>query len=84
MFEIDNSLQKRFKVTERLALNFRAATYNLLNHPVFDLSSGKIGTLAGNPPAVSSGFGLITGIINPGAVGTGAPRRIEFMFRAEF
>jgi hypothetical protein len=84
MFEIDNSLQKRFRVTERLALNFRAAAYNLLNHPVFDLPSGKIGTLAGNPPAVSSGFGLITGIINPGAVGTGAPRRIEFMFRAEF
>ena len=35
MFEIDSSLQKRFKVTERLALNFRAAAYNLLNHPVY-------------------------------------------------
>ena len=84
MFEIDNSLQKRFRVTERLALNFRAAAYNLFNHPVYSLPSAKIGALTGNPPAVSSSFGLITSIINGGAVGTGAPRRIEFMFRAEF
>ncbi len=84
MYEIDSSLQKRFKVTERLALNFRAAAYNLFNHPVYKIPSGSIGALTGNPPSVSGGFGRITGIINSGAVGTGAPRRIEFMFRAEF
>jgi len=84
MYEIDPSLQKRFKVTERLALNFRAAAYNLFNHPVYKTPSGSIGALTGNPPAVSGSFGRITDIINPGAVGTGAPRRIEFMFRAEF
>jgi outer membrane receptor protein involved in Fe transport len=84
MFEVDSSLQKRFKVTERLALNFRAAAYNLFNHPVYKVPSGGIGSLAGNPPTVSGSFGRITSIINTGAVGTGAPRRIEFMFRAEF
>jgi Carboxypeptidase regulatory-like domain/TonB dependent receptor-like, beta-barrel len=84
MYEVDSSLQKRFKVTERLSLNFRAAAYNLFNHPDFRTPSGSIGSLAGNPPAVSGSFGRITGIINTGAVGTGAPRRIEFMFRAEF
>ena len=84
MFEIDSSLQKRFKVTERLGLNFRAAAYNLFNHPVYSTPSGSIGSLAGSPPSVSGGFGRITRIINTGAVGTGAPRRIEFMFRAEF
>jgi hypothetical protein len=84
MSEIDSSLQKRFRVTERLALNFRAGVYNLLNHPIFSSPSGKIGTLTGNPPSVSGSFGDITSIINTGAVGTGAPRRIEFMFRAEF
>jgi len=83
MFEIDSSLQKRFKITERLALNFRAAAYNLLNHPVFKAPSGSIGSLTGSSP-VSGGFGRITNIINTGAVGTGAPRRIEFMLRAEF
>ena len=42
MYEIDSSLQKRFKITERLALNFRAAAYNLFNHPVFKAPSGSI------------------------------------------
>jgi hypothetical protein len=84
MFEIDSSLQKRFRISERLRLNFRAAAYNLLNHPVFKNPASAIGSLTGNPPAVSGSFGRITSIINTGAVGTGAPRRIEFMFRAEF
>ena len=84
MFEIDSSLQKRFKLTERLALNFRAAAYNLFNHPIYKNPSASIGSLTGNPPSVSGSFGKITSIINTGAVGTGAPRRIEFMFRAEF
>jgi hypothetical protein len=84
MYEFDTSLQKRFRLAERLALNFRAAAYNLFNHPVFSNPSGSIGSLSGNPPSVNGGFGRITSIINSGAVGTGAPRRIEFMFRAEF
>jgi hypothetical protein len=84
MYEIDSSLQKRFRLGERLALNFRAAAYNLFNHPIYSNPSGSIGALTGNPPAVSGSFGRITSIINTGAVGTGAPRRIEFMFRAEF
>jgi hypothetical protein len=82
--EFDTSLQKRFKVTERLALNFRAAAYNLFNHPIYRSPSGSIGSLLGNPQAVSGSFGRINGIINTGAVGSGAPRRIEFTFRAEF
>jgi hypothetical protein len=83
MIETDASLQKRFRVRERLSLNFRAAAYNLMNHPELKTPSGSIGSLTGSSP-VSGGFGRITGIINTGATGTGAPRRIEFMFRAEF
>jgi hypothetical protein len=74
-FEIDSSLQKRFKITERLGLNFRAAAFNLMNHPQYSNPSGN---------SSSSGFGRITSIINRGAVGSGAPRRIEFMIRADF
>jgi hypothetical protein len=84
MYEIDSSLQKRFHVTERVALNFRAGAYNLFNHPIYKTPSASIGALTGNPPAVSGSFGRITGVINNGAVGSGAPRRVEFMFRAEF
>src|SRR5260370_4061218 len=51
-YEIDSSLQKRFKLTERLALNFRAAAYDLFNHPIYRLPSGSIGARTGSPPAV--------------------------------
>ena len=62
-------------MTERIALNFRAAAFNLFNHPIYKTPNGNLS---------SSGFGRITGILNTGAVGTGAPRRVEFMLRAEF
>jgi Carboxypeptidase regulatory-like domain/TonB dependent receptor-like, beta-barrel len=84
MYEIDSTLQKKFTITERVALDFRASAYNLFNHPIFNNPSSKIGSLTGNPPSVSGSFGTITNVINTGAVGTGAPRRFEFMFRAEF
>jgi hypothetical protein len=82
-YEIDTTLQKRFRVSERLALNLRASAYNLLNHPQFANPSGSLGSLTGSAP-VSAGFGKIITTLNTGAVGSGAPRRIEFMLRAEF
>jgi len=87
-FEIDSSLQKRFRVTERLALNFRAAAFNLLNHPEYKTPGASVGSVSGSGSNLtikpSASFGRITGVLNTGATGTGAPRRIEFMFRAEF
>jgi len=83
MYEVDTNLQKRFLITEHLALNIRASAYNLFNHPIYANPSGSIGTLTGATP-VNAGFGKITDVINTGATGTGAPRRFEFMFRTEF
>jgi hypothetical protein len=87
-FEIDSSLQKRFRVSERLAINFRAAAFNLLNHPEFKTPGASVGSVSGSGSNLSiktsASFGRITDILNTGATGTGAPRRIEFMFRAEF
>jgi hypothetical protein len=83
-FEIDSSLQKRFRVTERLALNFRAAAYNLMNHPEYKIPASSVGSVSGTTIKPAATFGRITGVLNTGATGTGAPRRIEFMFRAEF
>jgi hypothetical protein len=87
-FEIDSSLQKRFRVSERVALNFRAAAFNLLNHPEFKTPGASTGSVSGSGSNLSikpsASFGRITGVLNTGATGTGAPRRIEFMFRAEF
>ncbi len=87
-YEIDSSLQKRFHVTERVALHFRASAFNLLNHPEYKVPGASIGSVAGSGANLSikptASFGRITGILNTGATGTGAPRRIEFQFRAEF
>jgi hypothetical protein len=85
-YEIDSSLQKQFRVTERVKLNFRAAAFNLMNHPQYKTPGASVGSVSGTPPSIkpSASFGRITGILNIGATGTGAPRRIEFMFRMEF
>jgi len=54
----------------------------LLNHPQWGNPSASLGSFTGGKP--SGSFGKITSILNDGATGTGAPRRIEFMMRLEF
>ena len=74
-FEIDTAVEKKTGITEKLALDFRAEAFNLLNHPIY----GDPGT------SVSSGdFGLITSQLNDGATGVGSSRRMQFMLRLEF
>jgi hypothetical protein len=74
-YEIDTALQKKFRLSERFGLNFRAEAFNLFNHPIYASPSGNVS---------SGGFGQITSILNTGAVGTGTPRRVEFAMRLDF
>jgi hypothetical protein len=74
-YEIDSALQKKFRLSERFGLNFRAEAFNLFNHPIYASPSGNVS---------SGGFGQITSILNTGAVGTGTPRRVEFAMRLDF
>ena len=73
--EFDTTLQRKFQITEKIAFNLRATAYNLANHPIFSNPSGN---------SSSSSFGRITSIVNDGATGSGAPRRVEFMLRTDF
>ncbi|HZS51133.1 MAG TPA: TonB-dependent receptor [Bryobacterales bacterium] len=75
LWEIDTALQKRIPVFERANLSFRAEAFNLFNHPIFANPAANIS---------SSSFGRITSVLNNGAVGTGAPRRLQFMLRLDF
>ena len=74
-YEFDTGVQRRFRLTEKVNFNFRASAFNLLNNPQWANPSGNTS---------SASFGRITSVLNTGATGTGAPRRIEFMLRAEF
>ncbi len=74
-YEIDTSLEKKFRITERYTFDLRASAFNLLNHPQFSTPASNIS---------KASFGTITSIVNDGATGSGAPRRIEFMLRLEF
>jgi hypothetical protein len=75
-YEIDTSLEKKFHLTEHSTFDLRATAFNLLNHPQYGLPASNISKAAT--------FGTITSIINDGATGSGAPRRVEFMLRLEF
>jgi hypothetical protein len=69
---VDMSLAKTFKVTERMSLQFRGEVFNILNHPNFagisaNLESGAVGIPAYTPDVAAS---------NP-VVGSGGSRHIQ-------
>ena len=72
----DLSLVKRFPVTERMRVDFRAEFFNLLNHPHFYLpgSAGVNGMQDFNAPST---FGVINGTLND-------PRVIQFALKLVF
>jgi len=70
---LDFSLFKNFRLTERLNLQFRAEAFNLTNTPAFNLPSASAQALTiGNPS-----FGLLTGSSVTG-------RQVQFGLKLEF
>jgi hypothetical protein len=81
VFELDSALQKKFLLTERVGLNFRAEVFNLFNRAIYANPSSNLGSDPLSPPA---SFGRITSLLNTGAVGTGTPREFQFAVRLDF
>ncbi len=75
LWQTDIGLSKRFRVTERLGLDFRAEAFNLFNRAQY-----------GNPVSNISNatFGRILQTANDGATGTGTSRQLQFMLRMSF
>jgi hypothetical protein len=65
---VDLSIQRRFSVGDRMALNFRSEFFNSFNHPNFGIPLPY--------PDFTGLFGRIFGV--------GNPRRIQFALRLEF
>jgi len=77
VWQVDAGLGKRIPLSELVHLQFRAEVFNIFNHPQYaapqaDLSAG---------PGI---FGSIISTMNTGPVGTGTPRQMQFLLRAEF
>ena len=75
-WEIDGALEKVTPVGQKTNLKFRVEAFNVFNHPIFANPTSNI--------SAASSFGRITSVLNPGAVGTGTPRRLQLMARVEF
>ena len=73
MYQIDMSLSKSFRMTERSALDFRWEVFNLVNRSQLGDPSGDL--------TVPQQFGLILSTINTGPVGTGTPRQMQFVLK---
>jgi len=85
--QADLALQRQFRVTERVALRFRAECFNVFNQPnfgspVFDLSSPLFGRST-QTLANSLGSGGANGGFSP-LYQIGGPRSIQLALRVEF
>jgi hypothetical protein len=84
VWQIDPSLQKRFALTERIGLTFRAEAFNVLNVAQY----GQPNTNWAPPePGVSdnpNSYGLISNSYNTNPTGTGTPRELQFGVKVQF
>lgn len=90
--QFDLTLQKRFKITETINMEFRSEIYNLFNranfaNPPATLASNLNGTATSQQPGVAysnaGSFGLINGTVGR-TVGLGTNRQIQFAARLNF
>jgi hypothetical protein len=89
-WQIDLSADKTFPLWERWQLQFRAETYNILNHPQLGAPNATCNNLTG-PGTTGCGslFANITSTVNTAVspvtpVGSGTPREMQFAMRLEF
>jgi len=73
LVDFDTSLFKKFKISERLSLQFRAEAFNILNHPNF--ASPNIAVFSGSAPSPSAG--VITAM-------NGTSRQLQFALKLLF
>ena len=92
-WNIDFSVTKDTKLTERLTLQLRAEFFNIFNHPQFALPGGVISPAAGSGMTLQEALAQCSGCFstqtpdvaqgNPG-LGGGGPRVLQFAARFQF
>jgi len=77
LIDFDASLAKKFRITERIGLAFRADFFNVLNHTNFALTSA-------NRTESSGTFGQISGVAGLSGGNNGGPRVLQVTGRITF
>jgi hypothetical protein len=83
VWQIDPSLKKRFALTERVGLIFRAEAFNVFNGAQYGQPNTNWAPPSDgvdNPNA----YGLISNSYNTNPTGTGTPRELQFGLKVEF
>lgn len=89
-WQVDMSLRRKFNLSERFNVQFRAEFFNIFNHPNFFQPSGFFGLVNAGVFTPLSSFGRSSAMMNrsPEALNslhqTGGPRSIQFGLRLEF
>jgi len=87
---LDFSITKVTKITERISHEFRFEAFDIFNHPNFGLPVLGYAGIPGNR-STQTGFGALTyttapptGLLGVGLGGDSSPRMIAFQARLEF
>jgi hypothetical protein len=83
LWQIDAALSKRFAITEKFGLSFRAEAFNLFNIAHYG-TPNSVWAPATSTSSNPNNFGVITSSFNNNPVGIGTPRELQFMLRADF
>jgi hypothetical protein len=75
LWQTDLGLAKHIHLTEGAQLQLRAEVFNLFNRAQYGSPNADLS---------SATFGQILSTVNTGPVGTGTPREVQFMLKAEF
>ena len=76
LFQVDTSLSKQVRLTERMGLDFGSQFFNVFNHPQLAAPSANISS--------TSNFGRILAPVNTSPIGEGTPRRVQVFLRLSF
>jgi Carboxypeptidase regulatory-like domain/TonB dependent receptor len=83
LWQADLGLAKHIPLTEAVQLQFRTEFFNIFNRAQYGLPLADFSNYLSNPNQ-SNTFGEIISPVNTGPVGTGTPRQVQFMLRADF
>ena len=76
LWQTDLGLARHIPLTERAQLQFRAEAFNLFNRAQYASPQADISNVLT--------FGQILSTVNTGPVGTGTPRQLQLMLKAQF